>query len=163
MPIPGDAGSWGRTDEPGVRRLNQDEQDEITQLLVGRKVTKVDSEHLLLDDGTVIKAIGHDGGCACSAGCYDLSVLNGVDNIITRVAFDYHPAGDDDTPWDQPNAKADYETCEFGPTEKYTGHYRVFVFADNEQINLMQFDGSDGNGYYGTGFEILVRDPRAAS
>ena len=23
----------------------------------------------------------------------------------------------------------------------------------------MQFDGSDGNGYYGTGYEILVRDP----
>jgi len=150
-PIQGSASSW--TTEPGVRRLNQDNEEEITRLLVGHKVTKVDDEHLILDNGTVIKAIGHDGGCACSAGCYDLSVLNGVDNVITRVDFDYHPAGDDD-PWDGPN---EAKRCD-PQQDNYTGHYRIFVFAENQQINLMQFDGSDGNGYYGTGFEILVRE-----
>src|SRR5689334_17393017 len=140
-PIKADASSWDR--DADVRVLSQDDQAEITHLLVGRKVTKVDGEHLLLDDGTVIKAIGHDGGCACSAGCYDLSVLNGVDNVITRVAFDYRPAGDDDYP-----EKGDHPD---DPADEWTGFYRVFVFADNEQINLMQFDGTDGNGYYGTG------------
>jgi hypothetical protein len=150
-PIQGSASSW--TTEPGVRRLSQENEEEITRLLVGHKVTKVDDEHLILDNGTVIKAIGHDGGCACSAGCYDLSVLNGVDNVITRVDFDYHPAGDDD-PWDGPN---EAKVCN-PEQEKYTGHYRIFVYAENQEINLMQFDGSDGNGYYGTGFEILVRD-----
>jgi hypothetical protein len=149
-PIEGDASSWDRPAD--VRTLNQDNEQEIVDLLMGRKVTKVDDDHLLLDDGTVIKAIGHDGGCACSAGCYDLSVLNGVDNIITRVEFDYRPAGDGDYPklGDHPD----------DPTDGWTGYYRVFVYAENQQINLMQFDGSDGNGYYGTGFEILVRDPR---
>lgn len=150
-PIKGSADYWGGR-EGGVRALNQDDQGHIASLLIGRKVEKVDAEHLLLDDGTVIKAIGHDGGCACSAGCYDLSVLNGVDNIITRVEFDYRPAGDYETP--ERSGHPD------DPTDAWTGYYRVFVFADNEQINLMQFDGSDGNGYYGTGFEILVRDPR---
>lgn len=150
-PIKATASDWQRDED--VRTLNQDDRDQIAELLMGRKVTKVDGEHLLLDDGTVIKAIGHDGGCACSAGCYDLSVLNGVDNIITRVDFDYRPASDYDD-WEK---GADRSGHPDDPEDRWTGYYRVFVFADNQQINLMQFDGSDGNGYYGTGFEILVR------
>lgn len=158
-PIKATASDWTRDDD--VLTLDHDDQEEIIDLLMGRKVTKVDGEHLLLDDGTVIKAIGHDGGCACSAGCYDLSVLNGVDNIITRVEFDYHPTGDGEGWDDEPT---DAQQCEFGPQEdKYEGHYRIFVFAEDQRINLMQFDGTDGNGYYGTGFEILVRRPQRAT
>ena len=150
-PIKGDARDWNRGREDGVRVLTQDDQAEISGLLMGHKVAKVDGEHLLLDSCVTIKAIGHDGGCACSAGCYDLSVLNGVDNIITRVEYDYHPEGDDWEPGEKPGHPDD-------PKDKWTGFYRVFVFAENQQINLMQFDGSDGNGYYGTGFELLVRE-----
>jgi hypothetical protein len=151
QPIEGAAGDWNRDREDGVRILNEENQAEIESLFMGHKVSKVDGEHLLLDNGTAIKAIGHDGGCACSAGCYDLSVLNGVDNIITRVEFDYRPAGDGEYPaFDEGDPDA--------PEDEWTGYYRVFVFADDQRVNLMQFDGSDGNGYYGTGFEILVRD-----
>lgn len=161
VPIKGAASGWGRPEEEGVRVLNQEDRDEITNLLVGRKVTKVDDVHILLDNGAVIKAIGRDGGCSCSAGCYDLKVLNGVDNIITRVEFDYHPSGDDEIPWNSPEGTlTEAQKCNPEHENKYAGHYRIFVFADNEKINLMQFDGTDGNGYYGTGFEILVRDPR---
>lgn len=149
-PIEGSASSWNRSREDGVRVLDEEDRDHIQAMLMGRKVTKVDDEHLLLDNGTTIKAIGHDGGCACSAGCYDLSVLNGVDNIITRVEFDYQPAGDGERP--KRGGHPD------DPEDDWTGWYRVFVYADNQQINLMQFDGSDGNGYYGTGFELLVRE-----
>lgn len=156
-PIKGTASDWGTNREPGIRTLNEGDQAAITDLLMGHKVTKADNEHLILDNGTVIKAIGHDGGCACSAGCYDLSALNGVDNIITRVEFDYHPASDED-PYGGPN---DAKRCD-PSQESWTGHYRIFVFADDQRINLMQFDGSDGNGYYGTGFEILVRDVEPA-
>lgn len=150
-PIAGDS-RWSH--DADAYALDHEDQDEIVTLLMGRKVTKVDGEHLLLDDGTVIKAIGHDGGCACSAGCYDLSVLNGVDNIITRVEFDYAPGGD----YEDPPRTGHPDD----PEDKWTGYYRIFVFADNQQINLMQFDGSDGNGYYGTGYELLVR-PGGAS
>lgn len=150
-PIQGSASDWNRDREDGVRSLTEENTSEIEALLMGHKVTKVDGEHLLLDDGTVIKAVGHDGGCACSAGCYDLSVLNGVDNIITRVEFDYRPAGD----YDYPTFR---EGDPDAPEDEWTGYYRVFVYAENQQVNLMQFDGSDGNGYYGTGFELLVRD-----
>lgn len=156
-PIKGTASTWYSDRDKDVETFNEDNQAEIVDLLMGRNVTKVDGEHLLLDDGTVIKAIGHDGGCACYAGCYDLSVLNGVDNIITRVEFDYHPTGDDQG-WDEEPTAA--QSCEYGPQEdKYEGHYRIFVYAENQRINLMQFDGTDGNGYYGTGYEILVRRP----
>lgn len=137
-PIEATAQSSWQGPDAGTYLLNQDDEQKITDLLMGRKIEKVDNEHLLLDDGTVIKAIGHDGRCACSAGCYDLSVLNGVDNVITRVEYDYQPGNDYDS-------------------DRYDGYYRIFVFADNRQINLMQFDGTDGNGYYGTGFEIVVR------
>jgi hypothetical protein len=150
-PLTATAYSWG-DDEPGTYRLNENDEDKISALLMGRRVVKADSEHLILDDGTTLKMIGHEGGCACSAGDYALSVLNGSDNVITRVEYDYHPAGDFD-PYDKPN---DAKTCD-PEQDDWTGHYRIFVYADNERINLMQVDGSDGNGYYGTGFEIVVR------
>jgi hypothetical protein len=152
-PIKGYAGDWSKR-EPGVRSLREDDCEEITALLTGHRVVKVDGEHLVLDNGTTIKAIGHVGGCSCGAGDYDLSVLNGVDNVITRVEFDYQPGGE----WDPPEREKAHPD---DPDDKWTGFYRVFVFADNQQINLMQFDGSDGNGYYGTGFELLVREVSA--
>lgn len=150
-PIKATATDWDH--DPDTRVLIEEDRKEITELLVGHTVTKADGEHLLLDDGTVIKAIGNDGGCACNAGCYDLAVLNGVENVITDVEFDYRP-GDDFT------VKTELSGHPDDPTDEWTGYYRVFVYAANEKINLMQFDGTDGNGFYGTGFEILIRDPR---
>lgn len=123
--------------------LNENDRDEITKLLVGRRVEKVDAETLLLDNGTRLKLGGNNGGCSCGAGDYELTHLSGVDNVITNVEFDDQPGGDD--------APSSYE-----------GAYRIFVFADNERINLATFEGSDGNGYYGTGYWIEVESPDAA-
>jgi hypothetical protein len=120
--------------------FNEEEHDGITALLLGRKVTKVADDTLVLDDSRVLKFIGHDGGCACSSGCYDLTELNGVDNVITRVEFVNDPAGDD---------------------HNGEGTYQIFVYADNVRINLATFEGTDGNGYYGTGYEIRVLAPGA--
>lgn len=151
-PIVGDANNrwqrpWEDAGDLDVVVLDHDDKKEIRDLLLGRKVERVDNEHLLLDDGTVIKAIGHEGGCICGAGDYELWALNGVDNVITDVEFDYAPGIEkwSEEPYD-PN------------DDDSEGYYRIFVYAGNQKINLMQFDGSDGNGYYGTGFEILVRE-----
>lgn len=124
---------------------DQDAHGAIALLLLGHAVSKVADDHLLLDDGTLLRLVGNDGGCACSAGCYDLTALNGVENIITAVEFEDEPEGDDPDLWD-----AD-------------GAYRIFVFAGNERINLATFEGSDGNGYYGTGYHLMVRLPGGAS
>ena len=123
---------------PEIKVLDHSDKSELEELLMGRRVTKVNDDHLVLDDGSVLRVVGNVGGCSCGAGDYDLSILNSVANVITKVEFDYDPDSDHE----------EYRNESF---------YRIFVYAENEKINLMQFDGSDGNGYYGTGFHILVR------
>ncbi len=115
---------------------NETDHDKVADLLVGRRVTKVADDTLRLDNGTELVFVGNDGGCSCGAGDYDLTALNDVDNIITRVDFLDSPSGDD----------LDGD-----------GRYEIFVFADNQLVNLATFTGSDGNGYYGTGYSITVR------
>ncbi len=117
--------------------FSHNETQEITDLLMGRKVVNVDKDIATLDDGRKLRFVGNDGGCACSAGCYDLTDLNTVDNIITSVEFYDSPAADG---------------------EDGEGVYKIFVYADNARINLASFEGTDGNGYYGTGYAITVMD-----
>lgn len=123
-----------------ITEIEYDETDksDIESLLIGHTVTKVANDTLVLDDGRRLRFVGHEGGCVCSAGDYDLTELNDVDNIITKVEFVDSPSGDD---------------------EDGDGHYRIFVYADNKKINLATFEGSDGNGYYGTGYAIYVTLP----
>lgn len=132
--------------------------NEIKELLLGHRVVSVEKFNhnlrpsfddndqsadgkAILDNGTVLILEGNDGGCACTAGCYDLTELNTVDNVITNVEFEDSP-DDPDAPWDAPAVE---------------GSYRIFVFADNQRLNFATFTGSDGNGYYGTGYSIKVR------
>jgi len=117
---------------------DQEHEDEIRALFLGHKAEKIAGDHLLLDNGTVVKIVPNEGGCACSAGDYFLKALNGCDNIITRV---------------------DFETSNVITDDKYEPHqaYRIFVVAEDKRINLVDIEGNDGNGYYGTGYELLVR------
>ena len=124
-------------------RYDQTSKTEIESLLIGHTLTKVRSDSAILDDGRTLRFVGNEGGCACDAGDYHLTELNGVDNIITKVEFVDSPGGD--------------------YANNYEGHYKIFVFADNQKINLATFTGSDGNGYYGTGYEIHVVPAGAAS
>lgn len=125
-------------------QYTENDQAAITELLVGRKVTKVANDQLTLDgDGMTLTFKGNEGGCSCGAGDYDLTELNGVDNIITSVTFEDNPSGDD--------------------LPAGSGYYKIFVFADNQKINLATFEGSDGNGYYGTGYSITVTSVPAES
>ncbi len=118
-----------------TRTLDHENFGAIKELLLGRKVVRVQGAILVLDDGTRLKFEGNSGGCSCSAGDYELTELNHVDNIITDVEFVYNP--DDDGRYEQ-------------------GVYQIFVYADNQRLNLATFEGSDGNGYYGTGYTIRV-------
>jgi hypothetical protein len=138
-----------------VANTTYEESDgaKIAELLVGRKVIRAEmgafpipggaglyrsstAEGLLvLDDGTELYLTGNDGGCACSAGCYPLEKVATVDNIITSAHVNADPNDDSD---------------------QGTGVYQIFVFAAAEAINVATFRGSDGNGYYGTGFSVTV-------
>jgi hypothetical protein len=128
--------AWGQDD---LTAYDQDDKDAIRELLLGHKVEKVADDHLLLDNGTLVRVVPNDGGCACTAGDYWLTELNGVDNIITRVEFEEGTPKEQDE-WGYPETS-----------------YRIFVIAEDKRFNLLTIDGDDGNGYYGTGYELLVR------
>jgi hypothetical protein len=124
-----------------LTELSQDDATGIESLLLGHRVEKVADDHLRLDDGTVLRVVPNDGGCLCGAGDYDLTALNGCDNIITKVEV----------------VDEDREPDEDGYRGEDAHAYRVFVYADNQRVNLLSVEGDDGNGYYGTGYSILVR------
>lgn len=126
----------------GEVQLDENDLEELSALLVGRKVAKVDERTLLLDDGTVLDVRGNEGGCCCGAGDYELTTLNGVDNAIMSVQID--------TGYKDGEERESY----FDGGEQW---YRIFVYAQNEQLLLAEFEGDDGNGYYGTGFQITVK------
>lgn len=118
-----------------INRLDECDEKEIRELLVGRKV-KVDGENLILDNGIVLEVIANEGCGGCSSGWYSITKLNEVDNAITNVEFDC----------DGDVANEDDDTS-----------YKIFVFCEDTRIKLLQVDGSDGNGYYGTGYTIIVK------
>ena len=125
--------------------------DLLKRSLLGRSVVRVqnDSEGMCsrwehaegeieLDDGTVLYLAGNKGGCSCSAGDYFLSPLNDMPvNGIMDVQVEYES------------------------TDKYgeDGVYRIFVLAQDDRIKLAEFEGGDGNGYYGTGFYFRIASP----
>lgn len=134
--------------------LDYNAEDAIRELLLGRRVVSVEQfaepmkvddmwspaeGKLTLDDGREVFVVPNVGGCSCGAGDYALTGLERVDNVITRVDF----AVDDES------------------TDEYEAEqtYRIFVLAGHEQINLLSVHGDDGNGYYGTGYELVVRGP----
>jgi hypothetical protein len=117
-------------------RIKEDQEDEIRALLLGRTVTKVDDDQLLLDDWTHLTIIPNDTGCGgCSNGWYDLTELNDCPvNAITAVEF------------------------ELGDAEVRGDAFRLFVLAEDQRIKLLQVEGHD-NGYYGSGYWIAVERP----
>lgn len=111
----------------------------FNELLVGRKVTAVTEDTLVLDDSTVLTVEPNIGGCSCGAGDYWINELNSCDNIITKA----------ETEWSE--------------NDDYNNVIRLFVYAENKKINLIEVEGNDGSGYYGSGYEVAVRLPSGAS
>ena len=132
------------------------EDDDLTPLLAGRYV--VDAEtyddttypderkgKLSLDDGTVLILAGNDGCGGCDSGWYYLT------RLFRRGT---------------PNARimsAEVETTQLGDDEYDDTRYTLFVIVDDERLPLAEFDGDDGNGCYGTGFNITVTREEAAA
>lgn len=137
-------------------------EDRLRELLAGRKVVSavISDESperyesgptgtLTMDDGTVLKVWGNDGGCACSAGCYPLAHLNEVEGVITNVEVE-----------ECPDSEYNDEPCPTCGAKRCWGHrgwYRIFVVTEATGRSLLaSFEGTDGNGYYGTGWWLRV-------
>lgn len=118
--------------------LDESDENKIEKLLIGRKV-KVDYKNdiLILDNGIRLKIRANEGCGSCSSGWYSITKLNEVDNAITNVEFVCDGNVEDKESYDDTS-------------------YKIFVFCEDTRIKLLQVDGSDGNGYYGTGYSIDV-------
>jgi hypothetical protein len=134
----------------GELELTENDEERIADTLVGRRIVRAEtgqfdygarwtkaSGRLELDNGTRVYVVPNEGGCSCGAGDYELTHLASVDNIITSARCTETTTG--------------YGDYGDGPTR-----YQVFVVADATEINLLTIDGDDGNGYYGTGYRLIV-------
>ena len=115
------------------KTLCEQNEKEIEELLLGHKVTADDYDKLILDNGVVLQINPNIGCVACESGNYYLDHISSVNNAITNVEF--VEEFDDD--------------C-------YYEHYKIFVIADGMTTELLDVYGTDGNGYYGTGYTIDV-------
>lgn len=124
--------------DPEVRYAWCDEgmEEDLKRLLLFRKVVKVEEvtdqlARITLDNGVILETQGNEGCGGCGNGWYYLTALNGCDNAITNV-------------------EVSVDDCET--------KFSIFVFADNQQVNLVTYEGDD-NGYYGTGFYLTAYLP----
>ena len=118
------------------RTLCEQNEKEIEELLLGHKVTVDDCDNLVLDNGVVLKIYPNIGCYGCESGNYYLEHISSVNNAITNVEF-----------------------VEEFEDDCYYEHYRIFVIADGMTTELLDVYGTDGNGYYGTGYTIDVYMP----
>lgn len=137
--------------EPMV--LTQSDEQGVRDLLVGRRIVSAEQGsfdtgswpqaqgRIVLDDGSVVLVAPNEGCGGCSSGWYYLEHLASVDNAITDVRL-----------------AAEGDLDEYGEGSQ---SYRIYVIADAVEINAVQVDGDDGNGYYGTGYELFIIPPEA--
>ena len=118
------------------RTLCEQNEKEIEELLLGHKVTVDDCDNLVLDNGVVLKIYPNIGCYGCESGNYYLEHISSVNNAITNVEF-----------------------VEEFEDDCYYEHYKIFVIADGMTTELLDVYGTDGNGYYGTGYTIDVYMP----
>ena len=118
------------------RTLCEQNEKEIEELLLGHKVTVDDCGNLVLDNGVMLQINPNIGCGGCESGNYYLQHISSVNNAITNVEF-----------------------VEEFEDDFYYQHYRIFVIADGMTTELLDVYGTDGNGYYGTGYTIDVYMP----
>lgn len=118
------------------RELYYYDENEIRELLLYRKIVKADNDTLYLDNGVELEVIGNEGCGGCSGGWYEVTEINDCNNAITDVEF--------------------VEDCETKDEYDSTS-YKIFVLTADDRIKILQVDGDDGSGYYGTGYRTIVR------
>ena len=125
-------------------------------LLIGRYVTNIETGTfemndwmedcekpqalITLDDGTQLLAAGRGGGCSCGQGDFE----------FTKAFYQ-----------GSPSARIMNATVEMEGEPGFDGGisatgFKVFVIVDDEKLPLLEFDGYEGDGYYGRGFWLYA-------
>jgi hypothetical protein len=114
--------------------------EDLSKLLVGRRIEAVAVDQLVLDDGTVLDVVPNDGCGGCASGYYHIDEIAKFDNAITSVTYVQRE-----------------QEGEWGDPEDV---YEVFVYAaTGPSAKVLQVSGTVGNGYYGSGYKIVVKRP----
>ncbi len=113
-----------------------EDNEKIKSILVGRKIVSANGNTLTLDNGTKLIVSPNDGGCSCGAGDYYLENINKFDNVIT-------------------DAEVKIISLDNYDDEKF---YQLFVYSGGISTSVADVHGGDGNGYYGTGFTLIVKE-----
>ena len=125
-------------------------------LLIGRYVTNIetgtfvtkkwmeDCERpqaiLTLDDGTQLLAVGRGGGCSCGQGDFELTKALYQGSPTARIM----------------NAMVEMEGETGYDGDISATAFKVFVMVDDKKLPLLEFDGWEGEGYYGRGFWLYT-------
>ena len=121
------------------------DDDDLSPILAGRYVVEAGDDAITLDDGTVLEFEGTEG-CTCGSGTYDLTELFQRGTPTARIM------------------SADVTTRRTDEDDEYSDViYTLFVIVDDERLPLAEFEGNDGNGYYGSGFHVTVTRKGVAS
>lgn len=125
-------------------------------LLIGRYVTNIEtgtfitdswmedcekSQALLtLDDGTQLVAMGRGGGCVCGQGDFEFTKAFYQGSPTARIM----------------NAMVEMESKDWHDMGISATGFKVFVIVEDEKLPLLEFDGYEGDGYYGRGFWLTA-------
>lgn len=117
------------------------DSDDFTPLLAGRYVTNIVDDTMTLDDGTRLEFEGNMG-CSCGSGQYDITSMFQRGTPTARIM------------------SAEVEVNEADESDEYSNLvYTLFVIVEDERLPLVECQGNDGNGYYGSGFTVRVTLP----
>jgi hypothetical protein len=132
------------------------EKPDTLGLLIGRYVTNIEtgtfitdswmedcekSQALLtLDDGTQLVAMGRGGGCVCGQGDFEFTKAFYQGSPTARIM----------------NAMVEMEGNEWYDMDISATCFKVFVIVEDEKLPLLEFDGYEGDGFYGRGFWLAV-------
>lgn len=108
-------------------------EGDLSALLVGRSIAEVEGDRIILDDGTCLDVVPNSGCGGCSSGNYWIEEIAAFENAITRVSYVESDRG-------------------------FENLYEIFVYAaTGPSARILAVAGEVGNGYYGSGYVILVR------
>ena len=132
------------------------EKPDTLGLLIGRYVTNIEtgtfitdswmedcekSQALLtLDDGTQLVAMGRGGGCVCGQGDFEFTKAFYQGSPTARIM----------------NAMVEMEGADWYDMAISATGFKVFVIVEDEKLPLLEFDGYEGDGFYGRGFWLSV-------
>lgn len=132
------------------------ENPDTLGLLIGRYVTNIEtgtfitdpwmedcekSQALLtLDDGTQLVAMGRGGGCVCGQGDFEFTKAFYQGSPTARIM----------------NAMVEMDGNEWYDMDISATCFKVFVIVEDEKLPLLEFDGYEGDGFYGRGFWLTV-------